>query len=305
MSATSHGLDLVREVDELALRARNVVDGALSGMHRSPHHGASVEFAEHKEYSPGDEVKHIDWKAYGKFDKYYVKRFEEETELGAYLLVDRSGSMAYGRNGSKLRFAQILAASVAHLLMRQQDHVGLLSFGEQPDLLIPARGRGEHFRTLLSTLTKLRAEGQTALPTLLRQISERAERRTMLIVLSDLLGCGGSAGRDHVIGLLRSLRARRFDVVVFHVLDPDELELPFEGTTWFEGLEGEAKLLVEPAELRAAYKREAAAFVQHWAQQLLEGDVEYRTVRTDADPVGVLRDFLGSTRRQAVTRVRR
>ena len=295
------GLDLVKQVDELSLRARNVVDGALSGMHRSPHHGASVEFAEHKEYSQGDEIKHIDWKAYGKFDKYYVKRFEEETELGAYLLVDRSGSMAYGKDGGKLRYAQVLGASLAHLLLRQQDHVGMLSFGDKPDLFLPARGRGDHFRTLLSSLVKLRAEGTTALPALLRQISEQAERRTMLFVLSDLLGCGDRAGRDEVIGLLRSLRARRFDVVVFHLLDPDELELPFEGTTWFEGLEGEPRLLVEPSELRAAYRREVAAFLAQFEGALTEGDVEYRQVRTDHDPVAVLRDFLAGPRRQSLT----
>ena len=299
------GLDLVKQVDELALRARNVVDGALSGMHRSPHHGASVEFAEHKEYSPGDEIKHIDWKAYGKFDKYYVKRFEEETELAAYLLVDRSGSMAYGATGSKLRYAQILAASIAHLLLRQQDHVGLLSFADRPDRLLPARGRGDHFRTLLGQLVRLQAEGPTELPALLRQISEQAHRRSLLFVMSDLLGCGGREGRAEVIGLLRSLRARRFDVVVFHLLDPDELELRFEGTTWLEGLEGEERLLVEPAELRAAYRREVAAFLSQFRGALTEGDVEYVEVRTDADPVGVLREFLSSARRQSLARPRR
>src|SRR5204863_9603633 len=136
----------------LTLKARTVVEGALSGLHKSPHHGASVEFAEHKEYSAGDEIKHIDWKAYGKFDKYYVKRFEEETELRAYLLIDTSASMGYRGGGvSKLDYARYLAAGLAYLLLRQQDQVGMVAFGEKLKGYLPPRSRGGHLADLLQS----------------------------------------------------------------------------------------------------------------------------------------------------------
>src|SRR4051794_5958936 len=157
----------------LELRARSVVEGALSGMHRSPHHGSSVEFAEHKEYSAGDEIKHIDWKAFGKFDKYYVKRYEEETELRAYLLCDSSGSMGYGSGAmSKLEYARTLSSSLAYLLLRQQDQVGLVAFADRLRAFVPPRARGGHMATLLEALGSVKAEGTTDLVRALAYLSE-------------------------------------------------------------------------------------------------------------------------------------
>src|SRR5437660_6828165 len=171
----------------LELRARAVVEGALSGLHQSPHRGASVEFAEHKEYSAGDEIKHIDWKAYGKFDKYYVKRFEEETELRAYLLVDCSGSMDYrGAGMSKLEYARTLAASLAYLLLRQQDQVGLIAFGDKLRGYVPPRARGGHLADLLGMLEVTDAHGTTDLPRALSYLSEVAQRRSLVLLFSDL-----------------------------------------------------------------------------------------------------------------------
>src|SRR5258708_3613634 len=175
-------------LSNLELRARSVVEGALSGLHRSPHHGASVEFAEHKEYSAGDEIKHIDWKAYGKFDKYYVKRFEEETELRAYLLLDTSASMAYcGRGVSKWAYAQSLAGALAYLLLRQQDQVGMIAFGERLCGYLPPRSRSGHLGDLLTALDGLSPKGRTDLTRALAYVSEVAQRRALIVVFSDLL----------------------------------------------------------------------------------------------------------------------
>jgi uncharacterized protein (DUF58 family) len=272
----------------LELRARSVVEGALSGMHRSPHHGSSVEFAEHKEYSAGDEIKHIDWKAYGKFDKYYVKRFEEETELRAYLLIDCSASMDYKRESvSKLEYARTLAASLAYLLLKQQDQVGMVAFGERLRGYLPPRSRSGHLNDLLTALDGVEPQGRTDLPRALAYLSEVVQRRALVVLFSDLLGTS-----DEVRHLLRGLRARKHDVVVFHLLDKDELTLPFEGTTIFESMEDEQKLVADPGDVRKAYLAEIARFIESYRTSLREGDVEYHLVDTSEAPSDVLVRFL-------------
>lgn len=272
----------------LELRARSVVEGALSGMHRSPHHGSSVEFAEHKEYSAGDEIKHIDWKAYGKFDKYYVKRFEEETELRAYLVIDCSASMGYRGGGvSKLDYARMLAASLAYLLLKQQDQVGMVAFAERLRGYLPPRSRSGHLNDLLTALDGIEAEGRTDLPRALAYLSEVLQRRALVVLFSDLLG-GGAEVRH----LLRGLRARKHDVVVFQLLDNDELTLPFEGMTIFESMEDDAKLLADPGDVRKAYLAELGKLIDGYRTALREGDVEYHLVDTSTAPADVLVRFL-------------
>jgi uncharacterized protein (DUF58 family) len=279
------------KLQNLELRARTVVEGALAGLHRSPHHGAAVEFAEHKEYTAGDEIKHIDWKAYGKFDKYYIKRFEEETELRAYLVVDTSASMGYRSGGlSKLDYARLLAAALAYLLLRQQDQVGMIAFGEKLRGYLPPRARGGQLADLLAAFEALRADGRTDLARAIAYASEVAQRRALVVVLSDLLDLPDGAGG--VRHLLRGLRARKHDVVVFHLLDPDELTLPFDGTTWFESMEDERRLLAEPADVRRAYLDELARFIDGYRRGLAEGDVEYQLVDTSRPPSEVLLEFL-------------
>jgi uncharacterized protein (DUF58 family) len=277
------------KLENLELRARAVVEGALSGMHRAPHHGSSVEFAEHKEYAAGDEIKHIDWKAYGKFDKYYVKRFEEETELRAYLLIDSSASMAYKREGvSKLEYARVVAASLAYLLLKQQDQVGMVAFADKLRGYLPPRSRGGHLSDLLTALEAIVPEGRTDLARALAYLSEVAQRRALIVVFSDLLG-GDETTLRH---LLRGLRARKHDVVVFQLLDRDELTLPFEGTTVFESMEDERKLLADPGDVRKAYLAELEKLIDGYRRGLAEGDVEYHVVETTLPPAQLLLDFL-------------
>ena len=279
---------LLSRIAGLEVRARTIVEGAIAGRHRSPHHGSSVEFAEHKEYSPGDDIKHIDWKALGKFDRYYVKRFEEEAELRALLLFDTSGSMSYaGRGASKLDYARELAAALAYLLLQQQDLVGLLAFGQATDKYIPPRSRGTHLRELLLALEAARAQGPTRLDAALDQVSELARRRSLLVVLSDLLDVP-----DRAATLLRSLRARRHDVVVLHVLDPDELDFPFDEPLWLKSPEDERRLLVEPARARKHYLEAVERFTSGWRHRLREGDVDYHLVRTDRPHSEILLELL-------------
>jgi uncharacterized protein (DUF58 family) len=276
----------------LTLKARTVVEGALSGLHRSPHHGSSVEFAEHKEYSPGDEIKHIDWKAFGKFDRYYVKRFEEETELTAYLLLDRSGSMAYRGDGlSKLEYAAYLAAALMYLLNRQQDRVSLLAFGGDDTVYVPPRSRSNHLHDLLAAVERVverGGHGVTRVAAALERVAELSRRRrSLILLLSDLFD-----PTPTLANLITRLRVQRHDVSVIQILDRDELELPFEGLTLFESLEDDRRLLADPRAIRGAYLRELGAFLSRIRRDLAEGDVEHRLVPTSQPLEATLLDFL-------------
>lgn len=275
------------KLDTMHLRARRVVEGALSGLHKSPHHGQSVEFAEHKEYTPGDEIRHLDWKAYASFDKYYVKRFEHETNLRATLAVDASGSMAYGSQGvTKLQYAAFLAASLAYLLARQQDAVGLAILGADGSGVrvpgvgvrtwIPPRASASHLAAVLDALERVRGEGPTNLVAAADFLSEKARSRSLVVLLSDLFDSDPRA-----VARLRRLRARRNEVIVFHVLDPDELRFPFEDPTEFASMEDERKVEAHPHSIRESYLEEMQAFLTETRRSLREADVDYVLARTD------------------------
>jgi uncharacterized protein (DUF58 family) len=302
----------VARLADLKLRARTIVEGALAGLHRSPHHGASVEFAEHKEYSPGDEIRHIDWKAYGKFDKYYVKRYEEETELRCFLVVDCSSSMGYASEAapgvSKLAYASWLAAGITYLLLRQQDQAGLVAFADGLRAYVPPRARSGHLGNVLDSLEALRPEGATDLARAIDYVSDVAHRRALVIVFSDLLDVvgdeSGGAGYLEAARLLRGLRARRHDVALFHVLDGDELRLPFDEPSRFEGMEDARQLYADPRAIRRQYLAEVERFVAGCRRACAEGDVAYHLVDTSLPPSLTLLDFLRH-RNQLRGRVRR
>jgi uncharacterized protein (DUF58 family) len=282
-------LDLAR-LASMAVRARVIVEGAFAGMHHNPHAGTSIEFAEHKEYAPGDDIRHIDWKAVGRVGRYYVKRFEDETEMRTFLLVDASASMGYQRRGvSKLAYASYLAAALGYLLAQQGDPAGLLLFDERTRQYLPPRTRGGHIRDLLLALDGAYPAGRTEPGRALGHVGELADRRSLVILMSDLL----DAPAD-LADRLRQLRSRGHDVALFHLLDPDEVELPFEELTDFEGLEPEdaRRLLVDPRDLAASFRRESLALRERWRLACLEARVEYRFAATDEAPADVLRAFL-------------
>ncbi len=272
--------EALSRIANLHLRARTVVEGVLSGLHKSPHHGQSVEFAEHKEYSPGDEVRHIDWKAYGKFDKYYIKRFEHETNLRAYLVVDASASMGFSSGPlTKLAYASTVAASLAVLLSRQQDAVGLcLLRGERAEFL-PPRSSAAHAAAIAELLAGVKPEGGTDLGTLAHSLAEKAPRRALLLVFSDLFDQGGP-GSEGLRQLLQ-LRALKDEIALFHVLDPAELDFPFEDPTLFLSMEDARRLEANPLQLREGYLEAFGAFLAETRQLCRERDVDYELLRTD------------------------
>jgi len=277
------------KLSTVKLRARAVVEGVLSGLHKSPHQGQSVEFAEHKEYAPGDEIRHIDWKAYGKFDKYYVKRYEHETNLRAFLAVDASASMNY-RSGdlSKLDVACMLAASLAYLLVRQQDAVGLLVLKASGTVYIPPRASAGHLQAILQALEGLKGEGPTKLSDAAELLSEKAPRRSAVVLLSDLFDEDPKA-----LSRLLQLRLRKNDVSVFQVLDPAEVEFPFEDNTLFLSMEDDRQQQANPREIRESYLEEMGAFLEGAKKRCFELDCDYEAVRTDEALDRVLLRYLG------------
>ncbi|MHB8420423.1 MAG: DUF58 domain-containing protein [Myxococcales bacterium] len=272
--------EALSRIANLHLRARTVVEGVLAGLHKSPHHGQSVEFAEHKEYSPGDEIRHIDWKAFGKFDKYYIKRFEHETNLRAYLVVDASASMGYASGPlSKLAYASTVAASLAVLLSRQQDAVGLcVAHGERVEFL-PPRSSPAHASAIAERLAEVKPAGGTDLPALAQVLAEKAPRRALLLIFSDLFENGG-VGSEGLRQLLQ-LRSRKDEIAVFHVLDPEELDFPFEDPTLFLSMEDERRLETNPLQLREGYLTAFGNFLQETRRLCQAQDVDYELLRTD------------------------
>lgn len=292
MSTSARLLDPVElaTLGGMSVRARVIVEGAYAGMHHNPHAGSSIEFAEHKEYAPGDEIRHIDWKAVARTNRYTVKRYEDDTEMRTFLCVDASASMGYRGDGvSKLEYVSYLAAALGYLLAQQGDPAGLLLCDDGTRSYLPPRTRAGHVRDLLDTLDAADAAGRTHPARALAHLAEITERRSLIVFFSDLLDVG-----DEVDTRLRLLRTRGHDVVLFHVLDPHEVDLPFEDLSHFEGIEPEdaRRLLADPRDLRAAFRRESAALRERWRLGCLESRVEYRFATTDTPPSAVLRDFI-------------
>jgi len=288
---------VLARLETLRLRVRAVTEGILSGLHKSPHHGQSVEFAEHKEYTPGDEIRHIDWKAYGKFDKYYVKRFEQETNLRAYLVVDASGSMGYRSDPSgltKLELASMLAASLGYLLVRQQDAAGLLLVQGRVTSAVPPRASASHLGPVVDALQAARAEGETRLEAAVDWIIEHAPRRASVLVFSDLLD------RDErIVKKLAQLGRRKHEVTLFHVLDPAELEFPFDDPTLFLSMEDDRQVEAHGREVRKGYLEALARWLEDTRRAAAEADVDYAMCRTDRPLEDVLLPFLARRERTA------
>jgi len=278
------GLDpaAIARLGSLPIKARVIVEGALSGLHRANVHGSSVEFAEHKEYSPGDELRHVDWKAYAKVDRYYVKQFEQESQLTVYLVLDASASMAFSGGGiAKLEYAGLSLAAIAYLVIQQQDKVGLVACGDRKiETLVPPRGRTTHLHDLLSVLDQLMTRGATgdeSPAAALARIAELTRRRRALIILaSDLFDIA-----DETLAQLAQLRAQRHDVSVLHILDPHERTFPYDGLTQFDALESTDKMLVNPAVIRRDYLERMTTFLAKCSGMLGSAGVDYHLTTTD------------------------
>jgi uncharacterized protein (DUF58 family) len=246
--------------------ARGAVEGFVTGRHRSPHKGFSVEFAEHRQYTRGDDLRDLDWRVYGKCDRYYIKQYIEETNLRATLVVDASGSMAYtgeraarlhGRSVSKFQYAQLTAAALAYLFIRQQDAVGLVTFDRKVRRYLPARGEAGQLRRILQELHDTEPGGETDPSAIFHDIAERIHRRGVVIILSDLFGDPSA-----IVNALHHFRYRRHEVTVFHIMADEELTFPFDKVTHFRDLEAPGRALpIDPKALRAEYLERLGAFV--------------------------------------------
>jgi uncharacterized protein (DUF58 family) len=264
------------KLSTLLLRARYVVEGLISGVHTSPYKGFSVEFSEHRQYAPGDEIRHIDWKAYAKFDRHYIKEYEEETNLCCYLLVDASASMSYRSNGvSKFDYACYLAAALAYIMLNQQDLVGLVTFSNEIRRQLPARSSPGHLRTVIESLEQTFPAGDTNLGRTLHHIASQLKRRGLVIVLSDLLD-----DPMEVMQGLRHLRYQKHEVLVFHVLDDDEIAFPFTQLTQFEDLEDETQVITDPRAIAADYQEQIQQFIKEYETMCRRQSIDYTLFNT-------------------------
>ena len=338
-SQVSRYLDpaVVSRLGNMELKARLIVEGYIAGLHRSPYHGFSVEFAEYRQYMQGDNIKTIDWKVYGKTDRSYVKVFEEETNLIATILLDKSGSMGFptdeealerqkqsrrgrgwwtGRDGrrdaagprdgseeknkqesltiNKLTYGSLLAASLSHLMIRQQDAVGLCLFDEKIQTLIPHRSVRKQLFYILQKLEDVVPGRKTSISPALHEIAERMKRRGLIILISDLMD-----DPDKIINGLKHFRHRQHEVIVFHVLDPREVDLDYKDEVEFEDLESGRKLRVEPAFLRETFSRDVAAWIDNLNRSCRNHQIDYNLLRTDTPYDQALTAYLGKRQRMS------
>jgi uncharacterized protein (DUF58 family) len=295
---------VLARIQRLDLKTRLIVEGFVSGMHRSPFHGLSVEFAQHREYSPGDDIKHVDWKVWCRTDRYYIKQYEEETNLRATFLVDVSESMRYAQAAraasglTKFHYAGCVAASLALLLLRQQDAVGLATFDDALRAHVPPSANPNQIKTIVHELEQASLAQKTDLEPICHSLAEKIPRRGMVCLISDLL--------DDVDGLVRGLQHlahKGHDVMVLHLLDEDELTFPFQGNTLFRGMEAAGELVVEPRALRQGYLDALRAFLADVKRRCGAVRADYKLVST-ADHLGaVLAAFLAA-RAEAVKKAK-
>lgn len=292
--------ELLSAISKLTIKVRRMVEGLQGGAHISPHLGASVEFSEHKRYSPGDDIRHMDWRALARTDRYFVKQHQREVVLRGLLALDCSASMGYQgsrTSQTKISFARELLGALAHILVRQGDAAGLLTFDSHPVRYIPPLRRPDHLTTLMQHLAGAKAEtkGGSGFVEAIAQIAEHLGRPAMVAIATDLW----DAERDTEIALAR-LAARGHDITLFHVLSPDEIDLPFEQLSRFRSLEGDALTEADPALIREDYRKEIAALVERWQRVTREAGIDLVLATTDNKVTSVLSDFI--SRRQKLGR---
>jgi uncharacterized protein (DUF58 family) len=304
---------VVSKLRNMELKARLIVEGYIAGLHRSPYHGFSVEFAEYRQYMQGDNIKTIDWKVYAKTDRTYVKVFEEETNLIGTILLDKSASMGFpsaddlrdrargdnGREGptghanvDKLTYAGLLAASLSHMMIRQQDAVGLCLFDDKIRTLIPHRSVRKQLFHILNRLESVEPGEKTNISPALHEIAERMKRRGLLVLISDLMD-----DPDRLLAGLKHFRHRRHEVIVFHVLDPREVDLDYRDEVEFEDLESGKRIRMEPAFMRGQYARDVRSWIDRLERGCRNHQIDYNLVTTDTPFDQALTAYLGKRQR--------
>lgn len=284
---------VVARLGSMELRARTVVEGFLTGLHRSPFKGFSVEFAEYRPYMPGDDLSTIDWKVYARSDRPYVKKFEEETTLQCHLLLDVSGSMGYGSRGvTKLEYGSFLAAALGYLITRQRDAVALMAFDERIVSMLPPSSRPGHLRSLLVTLDRLELGRRSDVSKPLHHLADALGKRGMVILISDLLD-----EPSRVVNGLKHLRFKGLDVIVFQLLDHDELTFPFDRVARFRDLETDDEVMAAPPAVREHYLRQMTDLIELYRRDLRVAGIDYQLIDTSRPLDFALMSYLATRAR--------
>ncbi|MBI3415536.1 MAG: DUF58 domain-containing protein [Verrucomicrobia bacterium] len=269
-------------MDDLSILARTVVEGFFDGLHRSPFLGYSTEFSAYRAYTQGDNLRHIDWKVWGRTDEFYVKQFEDDTNLRCQILLDTSASMDFGKGDTnKFNYARILAAIIARVMVRQHDAPGLILFGDQSRQAVPAQASRYHADEIFELLTHVQAHGRTTIGPALFQLIGTITRRGMVVVISDFFTSG-----DTALELLRQLGGQHQEIIVFHLLAPEELDLPYDSEYIFEDCETGEELPVHAEEFRQEYQRRIGDFCERIRQECIKLEIDYQRLRTD-EPLDV------------------
>jgi uncharacterized protein (DUF58 family) len=283
----------MHKLSRIVLQSRYVVEGNLSGAHRSPLKGASSEFADHKSYGIGDDPKHLDWKVLGRTDRYYIKRYEDETNLRVYIILDRSNSMAYGSGDiTKFTFACRLAAALGYVVVKARDSVGLFTYSDKMDMKVEARNSLNHLNNTLKRLQEVTPASITNTAETLHQIAESIHKRALVVLISDLLD-----NEKEIVQALAHFRKRLHDVIVLHVLDPVEIDLSLKQGFEFEDLETGELLTVDPRGVAKDYQKEFGAFLDYYRVSCEAMKVDYRLVKTDQSVETYARAYLEERRR--------
>lgn len=273
---------------KLPVLPKGLVEGSFAGMHRSPHHGSSVEFAEYRKYVPGDDVRHIDWRAYGKTDRYYLKEFEADTNMRLYLVLDCSGSMGFrGEHDTKFEYARKIAATLAYMTIHQGDQVGVQAFNDELVLDVPPRHTPAHLKLIFDTLSKVTPKGPTRLPEMLHNLAEKYKRRALVVIMSDFF-----TDVDELMDAVHHMRFKKHDVAVMHLMDEQELEFSFDRPTRFHDMESGTNVLTEPVSVRDQYIRALRQFLGAMKKGCLERNSDYQMISTDNPFEEVLTPFL-------------
>jgi len=280
--------EVLAKLKQIDLKAKLVVEGFLSGLHRSPYKGFSQEFAEYRVYMPGDEPKRIDWKVYAKTDRYFIREYEEETNLKAYILLDASGSMGYASGKvTKLEYASYLAASLAYLLIKQRDSVGLVTFTSKLDDYVPPRSSPSHLPVILKKIDKIKPGGDTNLANTFHQLAEKIKRRGLVIILSDLFD-----NKDNVLSALRHFRHKKHEVLVFNILDKNELDFSFGQPMILRDLETSKEITLDPRVIRKDYHKTVNNFFSDFKRRCREHLIDYHQILTNMPLDRALFDYL-------------
>ncbi len=285
--------EAISRAESLGLAARYIVEGYMAGEHKSPFRGFAIEFTQHREYVPGDDIRHLDWKVLGRTDRYYLKQYEQETNYVAHLLVDGSESMKYGSGSiSKLHYAKMIAAVLCYVILHQRDAVSLGVFDEKLQTYVPRTGNLQSMHNILSLLAGFNPTRQTNIGQVLHEMAGQIRRRGIAVLISDLFD-----DEQQVLDGIQHLRFGGHEVIVFHVLDPFELEFPFNGLVEFEGLEQSPKLLTRPREIRKSYLREFDAFRARLREGCERQNCHYTMINTATPLHEVISGYLAFRRK--------